>query len=377
MLEPYLFPVKYAFLLFPVAALLFTLPFLIVQYRRHGYVNKLRGVLLYLFLLYMMNAFFLVLLPLPPSRHNAPPASGSYMQLTPFMFIRDILRESGIDLSRPSEYVRLLRERAVLQAVFNVLLTVPFGIFMRYYFHWPWFGCFAASAGLALLFEVTQVTGIYGYYDYPYRLFDVDDLMLNTLGGMVGFLLAALVLSRFLPRIDRLDDALDLTVKRVSYTRRLIAFGVDACAALAMLVVCAILGQALAGGLVAAGYMVLAPYATNGRSLGRALVRIRIVGAGERLTFREAALRGGLLYGWFGLNMAMAGQLGDAIPGLLLVPAALALLVLDVLVFIHVMRCLFNHRRRLWHERASGTAYRITGASQRQPRSAPSPADPG
>ena len=42
---------------------------LIVQYRKYGYFNKFRGFLLYLFLLYMMNAVYLVLLPFA-SRHN-------------------------------------------------------------------------------------------------------------------------------------------------------------------------------------------------------------------------------------------------------------------------------------------------------------------
>ncbi|GIP56679.1 hypothetical protein J15TS10_04930 [Paenibacillus woosongensis] len=56
MLQSYLFPIKYAFLAFPFAAFLFTLPFLIVQYRKHGYINKFRGVIKYLFLLYLMNA---------------------------------------------------------------------------------------------------------------------------------------------------------------------------------------------------------------------------------------------------------------------------------------------------------------------------------
>ena len=43
--------------------------------------------------------------------------------------------------------------------------------------------CFLFS----IFVEVTQLTGIYGIYKYPYRLFDVDDLMLNTLGGVIGF----------------------------------------------------------------------------------------------------------------------------------------------------------------------------------------------
>ncbi|UUZ86217.1 VanZ family protein [Paenibacillus sp. P26] len=228
MLTFYLLPISYAFLTFPVAALLFTLPFLIVQYRRHGYINKIRALLLYLFLLYLMNALFLVILPLPASRHNSPPDAASYVQWIPLHFILDIMKETEVRLDQPSTYLHLLKERAFLQVIFNMFLTVPFGMFLRYYFRAGWSKCLVTTFLLSLFFEVTQVTGIYGFYDYPYRLFDVDDLLMNTAGGMIGFV-AAEWLSSVLPRIDLLDANVDLKQKRVSYTRRGIAFLLDWC----------------------------------------------------------------------------------------------------------------------------------------------------
>ncbi|MFK7691478.1 VanZ family protein [Paenibacillus sp. HJGM_3] len=222
----YLIPITRAFLSFPVAALLFTIPFLIVQYRRHGYVNKLRGLLLYLFLLYLLNAVYLIILPFPASRHNAPPDVTSYIQWIPLTFIQDILRETRVVLDQPTTYPRLLTERAFLQVLFNVCITIPFGMFMRYYFRTRWLVCLTASFALSLFFEITQVTGIYGYFDYPYRLFDVDDLITNTFGGMLGFITAEWLTVR-LPRIDQLDANLDLAQKRVSYTRRALALLLD------------------------------------------------------------------------------------------------------------------------------------------------------
>ncbi|MGV2644810.1 teicoplanin resistance protein VanZ, partial [Clostridium perfringens] len=117
----------------------------------------------------------------------------------------------------PSTYMHLFKERAFLQVVFNVFLVVPFGMFLRYYARASWVTCLVASFGLSLFFEVTQVTGIYGIYDHPYRLFDVDDLLLNTMGGMIGFVLADWM-KNHLPRLDRLDEKVDLSQKRVSYT---------------------------------------------------------------------------------------------------------------------------------------------------------------
>lgn len=212
MFQTYLFPISYAFMAFPVAALFFTLPFLIVQYRRHGYINKIRALVLYLLLLYLLNAFFLVLLPMPDSRHNAAPA-GSMIQLVPLQFIQDILHNTEITRSDPSSYLNVLTGADFLLAAFNVLLTVPFGMFLGYYFRTRWVVCIVLSFALSLLFEITQITGIFGFFDHPYRIFDVDDMITNTLGGIVGFRIA-LWISGLLPRIEKLDSREDLSAKK-------------------------------------------------------------------------------------------------------------------------------------------------------------------
>lgn len=41
--------------------------------------------------------------------------------------------------------------------------------------------------GLSLTIELTQLTGYWGYYSCPIRKFDVDDLILNTLGVALGY----------------------------------------------------------------------------------------------------------------------------------------------------------------------------------------------
>lgn len=50
---------------------------------------------------------------------------------------------------------------------------------------------------VTLFFEITQVTGIYGIYNCPYRIFDVDDLLLNSGGSLIGFLIAPMFLALF------------------------------------------------------------------------------------------------------------------------------------------------------------------------------------
>ncbi|MGG3281276.1 VanZ family protein [Paenibacillus solani] len=354
MLEAYLFPISYAFMTFPIAALLCAVPFLIVQYRKYGYFNKFRGFLLYLFLLYMMNAVYLVLLPLPASRHNAPMDVASVMQLMPLNFIHDILMETKVVWQVPSTYMLLLKERAFLQVVFNVLLVVPSGMFLRYYARISWKTCLAASFGLSLFFEITQVTGIYGFYDYPYRLFDVDDLLMNTLGGMIGFVLADWM-KNHLPRMDRLDEKVDLSKKRVSYTRRAIAFGIDVCVVLPIIGVLTLLNVKGAYFIVVIIYYIVIPYMKQGQTLGAWIVRVQIRGAGEELKLRELMIRNGLLYVvWGGLH-ALFLIVNVSGSHVLLAMYALGLLLLDGIVFIHVFLCLLQRDRRLLHEAKSGT----------------------
>lgn len=306
MFESYLFPIAYAFMAFPVAALFFTLPFLVVQYRRHGYINKVRAFVLYLFLLYLMNAVFLVMLPLPATRHNLPLSAGT-MQLVPFNFIQDILKETSVVKGVPSTYLHLLKERAVLQVLFNVLLTVPFGMLVRYYFRIGPLRCLLLSFLLSLFFEVTQLTGIYGVYDHAYRVFDVDDLMTNTLGGMIGFL-AAEWLSGLLPRIEHLDKGVDLSAKRVSYTRRGLAFMFDFAICVILMTICYMLRVPGAYFVSTGLYFILLPYLTGGRTFGKWLVRIRLISSAGASAQRKADR-------WSGTDRDISGARADSVPG--------------------------------------------------------------
>jgi len=359
MLEFYLMPISYAFYTFPIAAALFTMPFLIVQYRRHGYVNKYRALVLYLFLLYLLNAFYLILLPFPASVHNEPPAAESYAQWIPFHFVQDIAKETSVRLESPSTYFRLLGERAFLQVVFNVLLFVPFGMFARHYFRARWTMCLLGSFGLSLFFEITQVTAVFGIFDYPYRLFDIDDLMTNSAGGMLGYV-AAEWLGRWLPRIDKLDETTDLSKTRVSYTRRGIAFLADWAFLMPAVAIAAVLRVPYFYVWIVLAYFVVVPYVSNGLTFGKWLVRIRLKGRAERVSLEELAVRYGLLYLLAGgANVAFIRIGIRSAEPILMLLFALALFVFNAALAIHFFRCLFNRNRVLFHEKKSGTSHVI------------------
>ena len=81
----------------------------------------------------------------------------------------------------------------VNQVFYNILLTLPFGIYLRYYFNCSFKKTFFCTFLLTLFFELTQLSGLYGIYPRPYRLFDVDDLFLNTLGGIIGYAITLVI----------------------------------------------------------------------------------------------------------------------------------------------------------------------------------------
>ncbi len=149
----------------------------------------------------MLSALFLVLLPLPETRNTCALQSPDtvHYTLVPFNFIRDMINSGSVVWSQPSTYVRFLTQSAFLQAVFNFLLLLPLGVYLRYFLqhkrHWK--KALGLGFALSLFFETTQITGIYGIYNCPYRIFDVDDLILNSTGALFGFLIAPVILALF------------------------------------------------------------------------------------------------------------------------------------------------------------------------------------
>ena len=103
-------------------------------------------------------------------------------------FADDIRRAAAGRVRRTRDPERLLRNRAFLQVALNVLLFVPFGVFVRLVTHRGIVVATALGFAVSLLIEVTQLTGVWGVYPCAYRLFDVDDLLTNTLGAFIGAL---------------------------------------------------------------------------------------------------------------------------------------------------------------------------------------------
>lgn len=223
-MENYKFTIITAFAIFPLIAFLITLPFLIYNYHKYGSISKIRTLIIYSFILYLLIAYLLVILPLP-SYEYVKALQTPRVQLVPFHFIVDFIKESGFHIKSANTYLSALTSPSFYQPLFNILLTIPFGVCLRYYFQYSLKKTMLFSFLLSLFFELTQLTGLYFVYPRSYRLFDVDDLLFNTLGGGVGYLLAGCF--SFLPSRQQMDEKSIQNSERVSSLRIIIANIID------------------------------------------------------------------------------------------------------------------------------------------------------
>ncbi|MCO8193069.1 VanZ family protein [Anaerofustis sp. NSJ-163] len=222
----YLDIIKESIFAFPLIALLFTLPYIIYNYNKYGSLWSVRIVIIYSFILYLMTAYFLVILPLPSFSEVASLTTRS-AQLVPFNFIKDIISQyHNMSLSYNSPITCIVNNRAFLQVLFNLLMTVPFGMYLRYYFKFSLKKTILFSFLLSLFFELTQLSGLYFFYPRSYRLFDVDDLFINTLGGVIGYFVIK-PFYKVLPDREEMDDESYKRGIKVSFLRKLIAFIID------------------------------------------------------------------------------------------------------------------------------------------------------
>lgn len=221
-------------------------------------------------------------------------------QLAPFTFIKDIMVTTNLNLKNPSTYLSFLKTPTVYTVIFNLFLLFPFGVYLHYYFEKKWYQVLIMSFCLSLFFEITQLTGIFFIYPKAYRLFDVDDLMINTLGGMLGFICTKPI-TVFLPSRKELDQKAYTKGTKISIYRRGIALFIDL-----FLVFCfstpiwILFGNKISFGtfysIILFLYEVLFPLLDNGRTIGKRLVNIRINCINEsasfpiRLIFRQFIL---------------------------------------------------------------------------------------
>lgn len=295
MLSAYTLPIKFACLVFPVLAAFFTIPYAVYQYRKYGSLLVLRVVIVYSFILYMTCAYFLTMLPLPPIAEVARYTSPT-MDLVPFHAWTNFWENTSLVLSDPSTYLGAMKEQCFYEPFFNILLLVPLGVYLRYYFRRSWWQAILIGFLVSLSFELIQLSALFGIYPRPYRLFQVDDLINNTFGALVGFWITP-VFSFFLPSRDRLDEVSYKRGRTVTYMRRGFAFLFDwAILTGALHLAGRVFGSPTLSDMLAMDgkrsvvlyiivivlYFILLPWLTRGRTIGKFLVGIRLMSENKR-----------------------------------------------------------------------------------------------
>lgn len=230
MLSVYAADINFAFACFPLLAAALSLPYVIFQYRRWGSIPLWKTLCVFSFALYLLCAYYLVILPLPTDRSALIPYA-QVPQTDPWLIahqLREAAANANLSSGSVHAWAAFLRNQIVYQALLNVALTVPLGMFAQYLLRRPLWQTLLLGLGASLFFELTQLSGLYGLYAHPYRLFDVDDLILNTLGAAIGWIVMV-PLGLALPRMDEMNArSWEKGASSTTFTRRAISFALDA-----------------------------------------------------------------------------------------------------------------------------------------------------
>ncbi len=292
-------PLIEALIFFPLVAGLFTLPYVVYCYRKYGSVLIMRVICVYAFIYYLMSVYCLAILPFPSA--DSEPTQRVGINLIPFSYVPEILtKEVEFSLSDTSTWMPAFFSSGLYEPLLNILMFLPLGVFLRYYFGWSFKRTVLCAFLLSFFLEFTQYTATYGLAPYRYRLADVNDLIDNTLGGIIGYAVTPL-LTFMLPTRERLNQVSYQRGARVSYVRRAFALILDSLLLFVIVMPLSLLFSGhftLLDTVCTFAYFTLLPFYWGGKTLGKSLVRIRIVDEAthERARFGQYAARAALLH---------------------------------------------------------------------------------
>ena len=358
-------------LVFPFIAAVFTLPYAVYQYNRHGSVSKYRTLIIYSYILYMLIGFFLVSLPLPDRASTVGNTWRGHLNLIPFKQVWLYWHNKPFGIATLKAY---LVSMSLWQLLFNILLTLPFGVYMRYYFKLSLKRTILYSFLLSLFYETSQITALFGIYPGPYRLADVEDLICNTMGGAAGYY-AASVFAAVLPSRDEIDEECRKSGTRVTGMRRFWAalFDYVCIAALSIFLFGAIrilnpeftsysiYGEVYSWSFFCIGSLVQV-LITKGLTLGHASCRMILVS--ENGGFASAGqLIKRYLYLWLftELPLILAGLLMSVRFAFIIDLLILGLTAVSrVYFFMYFINAVFRKGKLMPHDKLSGTLYMAT-----------------
>ena len=266
-MHTWLLETQIALIFFAILIPLSLAPWINSQYERFGRLAGWPAFISAATALYVCALVAFTMFPLPDETPTfcADKTRLEQWQTVPFESLNDVsavYAQSGMAAT--------LTSSVLWQVVFNVIFFVPLGFFLAH--RWRRGIVFATVMRLAvsLAIESTQGTGIWGIYACPYRLADVDDLMTNTLGAVVGWCLGRL-LTPVLPDA-RPEPVADLDPPGLP--RRIVAVGLNL-----LLIALLVLGAALLIDLGRGALEGESPDAIEGQALSLALVQAAVIAA--------------------------------------------------------------------------------------------------
>src|SRR5574344_460177 len=132
-MNDYINIIKIAIAFFPFIAFLITMPFVLIEYHKFGSISFLKSFIIYTFVFYIICAYFLIILPLPSKEYVAS-LTTPRAQLIPFKFIVDFVSNTSFNIGNPMTYLKAIKESYFYVPIYNLLLTLPFVIYIRYCF---------------------------------------------------------------------------------------------------------------------------------------------------------------------------------------------------------------------------------------------------
>ncbi len=276
----YISVIEMALTYFPLVSALFILPYLIVAYRKYGRIHSWHVVVNLLAVYYLLTVFCLVNLPFPDSL--------DYVIREPQLHFGQWWQDFTItQRARGGSYapLQILSNSVIYQQIFNIIMFIPLGIYLRYVRRQRFWVVLIASLAFSLLLEVIQLSGFFFLFPGAYRSFDVDDLFMNVVGGVIGYVLGKIP-QRYYPLEQRYTPSV---VGDISLMPKILSATVDILTVMGInwLIGLVIKDSFSATVLVGVLYCIWLPYLWHGNTLGRFLLQIKLMpGFGRKKTLQ-------------------------------------------------------------------------------------------
>ena len=344
MLRYYLKPILAACAFFPAIAAVFTMPFVIHNYRKYGGIAVIRVIVVYSFILYCLCAFLLTVMPLP-SMETVAAMEPHPIGWIPYRDMAEGMAKAGMTFSDLSTFrnkeiwKNFLDGGDLFQMLANIVMMVPLGFYLRYYFRLSFRKVVVITFCTSLFFEITQLTGLYFLYPKPYRFTQMDDLIDNTLGGMLGYGLTPAI-ALMLPSREEIDRISYLKGEHITPVHSFFAefLDISLCALLMGAVGFAFLKKGLMPVVLACLSVVILfyfvfPCATAGSTPGQMILKVRTVRENGKAhaAFWQLIWRNFLLYG---VELFFVLLCASALAG-----ASVLLLATGLSVWVRILIC--------------------------------------